>query len=65
MQLGLGDAHVAVPLDGAAERLEELGGARGVGGGGGGSNYCPADPVSREQMGVFISVTFGLALYGP
>jgi hypothetical protein len=31
----------------------------------GGGNYCPASPVTREQMGVFISVTFGLALYGP
>ncbi|HET8647516.1 MAG TPA: S-layer homology domain-containing protein, partial [Vicinamibacteria bacterium] len=26
--------------------------------------YCPQDPVTREQMGVFISVTFGLTLYG-
>jgi hypothetical protein len=33
-------------------------------GGCGGGNYCPADPVTREQMGVFLSVTFGLALYG-
>ena len=31
----------------------------------GGGNYCPAAPVTREQMGVFISATFGLALYGP
>ncbi len=28
-------------------------------------NYCPANPVTREQMGVFISATFGLTLYGP
>jgi hypothetical protein len=27
--------------------------------------YCPAAPVTREQMGVFISLAFGLALYGP
>jgi len=27
--------------------------------------YCPTDPVTREQMGVFISATFGLTLYGP
>jgi hypothetical protein len=27
--------------------------------------YCPDHPVTREQMGVFISVTFGLTLYGP
>jgi hypothetical protein len=31
----------------------------------GGGNYCPALPVSREQMAVFISATFGLVLYGP
>jgi hypothetical protein len=31
----------------------------------GGGNYCPTTPVTREQMGVFISATFGLALYGP
>jgi hypothetical protein len=31
----------------------------------GGGNYCPTDPVTREQMGVFISATFGLTLYGP
>ena len=26
--------------------------------------YCPTQPVTREQMGVFLSVTFGLTLYG-
>jgi hypothetical protein len=26
--------------------------------------YCPSEPVTREQMAVFISVTFGLSLYG-
>jgi hypothetical protein len=26
--------------------------------------YCPTDPVTREQMSVFLSVTFGLTLYG-
>jgi hypothetical protein len=31
----------------------------------GGGNYCPADPVTREQMAVFTSATFGLTLYGP
>ena len=31
----------------------------------GGGNYCPTDPVTREQMAVFIAVTFGLTLYGP
>ena len=31
----------------------------------GGGNYCPTAVVTREQMGVFISATFGLLLYGP
>jgi hypothetical protein len=44
--------------------IEELAN-RGVVSGCGGGNYCPLDPVTREQMGVFISVTFGLTLYGP
>jgi hypothetical protein len=43
--------------------IEELAN-RGVVGGCGGGNYCPSDPVTREQMGVFISSTFGLTLYG-
>jgi hypothetical protein len=30
----------------------------------GGSNYCPTASVTREQMGVFLSATFGLTLYG-
>ena len=37
---------------------------RGVVSGCGGGNYCPTATVSREQMGVFLSVTFGLTLYG-
>jgi len=43
--------------------IEELA-RRHVVAGCGGGNYCPADPVTREQMGVFISLTFGLTLYG-
>ena len=43
--------------------IEELA-RRGVVTGCGSGNYCPTDPVTREQMGVFIAVTFGLALYG-
>jgi hypothetical protein len=30
----------------------------------GGGNYCPVSPVTREQMGVFLGVTFDLTLYG-
>jgi hypothetical protein len=44
--------------------IEELA-RRGVVTGCGGGNYCPADAVTREQMGVFIAGTFGLTLYGP
>jgi hypothetical protein len=44
--------------------IEELA-RRGVVTGCGGGNYCPGAPVTREQMSVFLSVTFGLTLYGP
>ena len=44
--------------------IEELA-RRGVVTGCGGGNYCPTAPVTREQMAVFISATFGLQLYGP
>jgi hypothetical protein len=44
--------------------IEELA-RRGVVSGCGGGNYCPADPVTREQMAVFIAGAFGLTLYGP
>ena len=37
---------------------------RGVVSGCGGGNYCPSSAVTREQMSVFISLTFGLTLYG-
>jgi hypothetical protein len=43
--------------------VEELA-RRGVVTGCGGGNYCPASAVTREQMGVFLSVTFALSLYG-
>ena len=43
--------------------IEELT-TRGVVTGCGGGNYCPSTPVTREQMGVFLAVTFGLTLYG-
>jgi S-layer family protein len=38
---------------------------RGITGGCGGGNYCPTAPVTREQMAVFLTGTFGLTLYGP
>ncbi|MGE5415087.1 MAG: S-layer homology domain-containing protein [Syntrophomonadaceae bacterium] len=39
--------------------------AEGITGGCGGGNYCPANPVNRGQMAVFLVKTFGLLLYGP
>ena len=44
--------------------IEYLAGG-GVVAGCGGGNYCPFSPVTREQMSVFLSGTFGLVLYGP
>jgi hypothetical protein len=37
--------------------------ARNITAGCGGGNYCPTNPVTREQMAVFLSTTFDLALY--
>jgi hypothetical protein len=37
---------------------------RGVVTGCGAGTYCPTNPVTREQMAVFLAVTFGLTLYG-
>ncbi len=37
----------------------------GITGGCVGGNYCPANPVLRSQMAVFLDKTFGLSLYGP
>ena len=44
--------------------IEELA-RRGIVDGCGGGNYCPGAAVTREQMGVFLGLTFGLRLYGP
>jgi len=43
--------------------VEELS-RRGVVTGCTATSYCPTTPVTREQMGVFLTVTFGLTLYG-
>jgi S-layer family protein len=43
--------------------IEELA-LRGVVGGCGSGRYCPTAAVTREQIGVFLSATFGLTLYG-
>jgi streptogramin lyase len=39
--------------------------SRGITSGCGGGNFCPDTNVSRGQMAVFLTVTFGLSLYGP
>jgi hypothetical protein len=44
--------------------IEELA-RRGVVTGCAPGTYCPGSPVTRAQMGVFLSNTFGLLLYGP
>jgi hypothetical protein len=44
--------------------VEELA-RRGVVTGCGGGAYCPLVQIPRDQMSVFLSVTFGLTLYGP
>jgi hypothetical protein len=44
--------------------IEELA-RRGITSGCGAGIYCPTNPVTREQMAVFITATFGLSLYGP
>ncbi|MGH9380102.1 MAG: proprotein convertase P-domain-containing protein [Thermoanaerobaculia bacterium] len=47
-----------------ANWVEDLAG-RGITAGCGGGNYCPAGPVTRDQIAVFLTKTFGLLLYGP
>ncbi|MEW6339049.1 MAG: S-layer homology domain-containing protein [Acidobacteriota bacterium] len=39
--------------------------AQGVTAGCGGGNYCPASPLTRAQMAVFLTKGFDLTLYGP
>jgi S-layer family protein len=43
--------------------IEELAG-RGMVADCGGGNYCPADPTRRDEMAEFLTVSFGLTLYG-
>jgi hypothetical protein len=59
-----GEAFADVPASSPfCKWIEELA-RRGVVTGCGGGNYCPTNPVTREQMSVFLAVTFGLVLYG-
>jgi hypothetical protein len=49
--------------NGFAKWIEELV-LRGITAGCGGGLYCPAQPVTRGQMAVFLTATFGLRLNG-
>jgi hypothetical protein len=51
------------PSSGFAKWVERLA-VEGVTSGCGSGNFCPNDPVSRGQMAVFLSVAFGISLYG-
>jgi len=55
------DVPASSPFCRWIEELVRRGATIGCGNG----NYCPAEPVTREQMAVFVSATFGLSLYGP
>jgi hypothetical protein len=58
------EAFSDVPASsGFCKWIEELA-RRGVVTGCGSGAYCPLDPVTREQMAVFLTATFGLQLYG-
>ena len=59
-----------VPADGFQPFIEDLYNRSITGGCAGGPppapiSYCPANPVTRGQMAVFLTKTFGLVLYGP
>jgi hypothetical protein len=56
-----GDVPCSSPF---AAWINELA-ARGVTGGCGGGNYCPASAVTREQMAVFLLLTFEGPGYAP
>ncbi len=47
--------------NGFAKWIDELA-ARGITAGCGGGNYCPGNSVTRGQMAVFLTTTFGLTL---
>jgi len=49
---------------GFAKWVDELA-RRGITAGCGGGNFCPGNPVTRGQMAVFLTTTFGLTLYAP
>jgi hypothetical protein len=52
------------PDDGGCKFIHYIA-ARGITAGCGGGNYCPWQDNSRDQMAVFMTLAFGLHLYGP
>jgi hypothetical protein len=54
-----------VPPEDPACRFVHYMAAEGVTAGCGPGIYCPANAVSRDQMAVFVTKAFDLALYGP
>jgi hypothetical protein len=57
-------ADVPCPAGFAVNWIEQLSN-EGITGGCGGGDYCPDASVTRGQMAVFLTKTFGLLLYGP
>jgi len=57
-------ADVPCPAGFAVDWIEQLS-TEGITGGCGGGDYCPDASVTRGQMAVFLTKTFGLLLYGP
>jgi uncharacterized repeat protein (TIGR01451 family) len=58
-----GTVFADVPADHWAGAFIEALAAEGTTSGCGGGNYCPDSPVSRAEMAVFLTLTFGLELY--
>ena len=54
-----------VPAGDAGCRFIHFIAAQGVTSGCGGSLYCPSNTVNRDQMAIFMTRAFGLALYSP
>jgi len=62
--LHVGDSFTDVPPTSPFHQFVETLLHRGVTGGCTGAAYCPSNSTTREQMGVFLAVTFALSLYG-
>jgi hypothetical protein len=58
-----GTVFTDVPIDHWAGEFIEALAAAGLTAGCGGGNFCPDGPVSRAEMAVFLTSTFGMKLY--